>query len=163
MQTADGKSSIDRLGEIATLFEKSKLELREAENSRDALRRQIVGEEPVLLPEAPGADASISLPEIDGRIDVQKRNLDALLQKYTQRDARLVAGPRVGEDVAVIDMGDRYMVVKTDPITFATDQIGWYAVNVNANDIATAVEETSPPKSPAIPIPWVEPKMRIAM
>ena len=81
MQTADGKSSIDRLGEIATMFEKSKLELREAENSRDALRRQIVGEEPVLLPESPGADASISLPEIDGRIDVQKRNLDALLQK----------------------------------------------------------------------------------
>ena len=35
-------------------------------------------------------------------------------------------------------MGDRYMVVKTDPITFATDQIGWYAVNVNANDVATS-------------------------
>jgi len=29
-------------------------------------------------------------------------------------------------------------VVKTDPITFATDQIGWYAVNVNANDVATS-------------------------
>ena len=50
----------------------------------------------------------------------------------------MIAGPRVGEDVAVIDMGDRYMVVKTDPITFATDQIGWYVVNVNANDIATS-------------------------
>ena len=33
MQTADGKSSMDRLGEIATLLEKSRLELREAENS----------------------------------------------------------------------------------------------------------------------------------
>src|SRR5262249_4947116 len=30
-----------------------------------------------------------------------------------------------------------YLVAKTDPITFATDEIGWYAVNVNANDIAT--------------------------
>ncbi|MGI6207983.1 MAG: AIR synthase-related protein, partial [Anaerolineae bacterium] len=38
---------------------------------------------------------------------------------------------------AVIDMGDRYLVAKTDPITFATDEIGWYLVNVNANDIAT--------------------------
>ena len=36
----------------------------------------------------------------------------------------------------MIDFGDRYLVAKTDPITFATDAIGWYAVNVNANDIA---------------------------
>src|SRR5207244_12554580 len=43
----------------------------------------------------------------------------------------------VGEDAAVIDFGDRYLVAKTDPITFATDDIGWYAVHVNANDIAT--------------------------
>jgi len=35
-------------------------------------------------------------------------------------------------------MGDRYLVAKTDPITFATEKIGWYAVNVNANDIACA-------------------------
>jgi len=64
--------------------------------------------------------------------------MQKLLQSCTRADERLIAGPRVGEDVAVIDMGDRYMVVKTDPITFATDQIGWYVVNVNANDIATS-------------------------
>jgi hydrogenase maturation factor len=33
-------------------------------------------------------------------------------------------------------VGEYYLVAKTDPITFATDDIGWYAVNVNANDIA---------------------------
>jgi hydrogenase maturation factor len=44
--------------------------------------------------------------------------------------------PGVGVDAAVIDMGDRYLVAKTDPITFATDAVGWYAVHVNANDIA---------------------------
>ena len=64
--------------------------------------------------------------------------LERLLKEYTQTTDRLVAGPRVGEDVAVIDMGDRYMVVKTDPITFASDQIGWYAVHVNANDVVTS-------------------------
>jgi len=64
--------------------------------------------------------------------------LRQLLERYTRPNGRLIAGPRVGEDVAVIDMGDRYMVVKTDPITFATDQIGWYAVHVNANDVATS-------------------------
>ena len=64
--------------------------------------------------------------------------MQSLLERYAGHHERLIAGPRVGEDVAVIDMGDRYMVVKTDPITFATDQIGWYAVNVNANDVATS-------------------------
>lgn len=52
-------------------------------------------------------------------------------------DARLVVGPQMGEDAAVLDLGDRYLVVKTDPITFATDYIGWYAVQVNANDVAS--------------------------
>ncbi len=35
-------------------------------------------------------------------------------------------------------LSGKYLAAKTDPITFATDQIGWYAVHVNANDIAAA-------------------------
>jgi hydrogenase maturation factor len=62
--------------------------------------------------------------------------LDYLLSTYAHADERLVVGPRVGEDAAVIDFGSQYLVAKTDPITFATDQIGWYAVHVNANDLA---------------------------
>lgn len=61
--------------------------------------------------------------------------LRALLNGLPQ-DPRVVVGPGVGEDAAVVDMGDRYLVAKTDPITFATDEIGWYAVQVNANDLA---------------------------
>jgi hydrogenase expression/formation protein HypE len=49
----------------------------------------------------------------------------------------VVVGPRFGEDAAVIDMGKTYLVAKTDPITFTRERIGWYAVNINANDIAT--------------------------
>src|SRR5205823_1647746 len=45
-------------------------------------------------------------------------------------------GPRVGEDAAVIDLGDRYLVAAADPVTFATDDVAWYALQVNANDIA---------------------------
>ena len=33
-------------------------------------------------------------------------------------------------------MGDRYLVATTDPITFTSEKIGWYAVQINANDIA---------------------------
>jgi hydrogenase expression/formation protein HypE len=61
--------------------------------------------------------------------------LQSVLDKHASRDARVVVGPRVGEDAAVIDLGDRYLVVTADPITFATDELGWYALHVNANDI----------------------------
>lgn len=69
--------------------------------------------------------------------------LDELLRRYATPDPRLHVGPRSGEDAAVIDFcpgagpDGRLLVAKTDPITFATDEIGWYVVNVNANDVAT--------------------------
>ncbi len=62
--------------------------------------------------------------------------LSDLIGHYTHTHPRLVVPPGLGEDAAVIDFGDRYLVAKTDPITFATDAVGWYAVHVNANDIA---------------------------
>src|ERR1700758_661714 len=62
--------------------------------------------------------------------------LARLLGKFVPASPRVVIGPRVGEDAAVLDMGDRYLVATTDPITFATDEMGWYALHVNANDLA---------------------------
>ena len=62
--------------------------------------------------------------------------LQRLFTKYVAADPRVVVGPQVGEDAAVLDMGDRYLVATTDPITFATDEMGWYALHVNANDLA---------------------------
>src|SRR2546422_648714 len=67
---------------------------------------------------------------------LRAETLQAIFDKHPVRDPRVVVGPRVGEDAAVIDAGDRYLVATTDPITFATDDIGWYALQVNANDIA---------------------------
>jgi hydrogenase expression/formation protein HypE len=62
--------------------------------------------------------------------------LAALLAAAASDDPRVIVGPRVGVDAAVIDFGGRYLVAKSDPITFATEGIGWYAVQVNANDLA---------------------------
>ena len=62
--------------------------------------------------------------------------LAELLSNISGGDPRVIVGPGIGMDAAVLDMGDRYLVAKTDPITFATDQVGWYAVHVNANDVA---------------------------
>lgn len=55
----------------------------------------------------------------------------------TITDPRVIVGPEIGEDAAVIDMGAAYLVAKTDPITFVADDIGWYAIVINANDLAT--------------------------
>lgn len=63
--------------------------------------------------------------------------LARLLARYALPDDRLLIGPGVGRDAAAIALDDRRaLVVKSDPITFATAEIGWYLVNVNANDLA---------------------------
>jgi len=51
-------------------------------------------------------------------------------------DKRVIVGPGIGKDAAVIDFGKTCLVVKTDPITFTSSNLGWYSVNINANDIA---------------------------
>ncbi len=99
LAASEGKSGIDRLGELSTQMNLARLQLREAEHSRDALRRQIAGEEPVLLPDSPGSESSVSLPEIDGRIDTQKRNLDTLLQRYTEQHPDVVGTRRLIKDL----------------------------------------------------------------
>jgi hydrogenase maturation factor len=63
--------------------------------------------------------------------------LASLLEGVRQHDSRVVVGPGIGHDAAVIDNGGpELLVAKTDPITLAGDMAGWYAVHVNANDIA---------------------------
>ena len=64
-----------------------------------------------------------------------------LLSKYVftclgVEDERVIQGPLIGEDAAVIDNGDKVLVVKANPITGAENKIGWLAVHINANDIA---------------------------
>ena len=48
----------------------------------------------------------------------------------------LVLGPGPGRDAAVVQLDDRYLVLAADPISFPTPRPGWYAVHVNANDVA---------------------------
>ena len=64
------------------------------------------------------------------------KQLRELLTPLQRVDPRVIIGPQLGEDATVLDFGSKYLVVTTDPVTFATDRIGWYVVHVNANDIA---------------------------
>jgi hydrogenase maturation factor len=49
----------------------------------------------------------------------------------------VTVGPAAGIDGAVLDIGDKSLIVSMDPITGAVERIGWLSVNVNANDVAT--------------------------
>lgn len=62
--------------------------------------------------------------------------LERMIRAYTSSLHGVAVGAQVGEDAAAIDLGDRYLLAKTDPITFAAKDIGSYAIFVNANDIA---------------------------
>jgi hydrogenase maturation factor len=67
------------------------------------------------------------------------RLLQDFLDQFTLDDASVLINPGVGEDIAAVDIeSQEVLILKSDPITFATDSIGQYAVMVNANDIATA-------------------------
>lgn len=95
VQSADGKDATARLGEIAAQLETAKLQLREAEQARDAARRQLADEKAngnivaaqTLLSEPSG---SFATPEIDARIEAQKRTLDQLMQRYTDQHPDIV-------------------------------------------------------------------------
>ncbi len=90
-QNLDGKSSADRMGEVAAQLEAARLQLREAERARDAARVQLDREQKAFGSGAPVAEgsarvsAALATPELDARIDGMKRNLDGLLQRYTEK------------------------------------------------------------------------------
>ncbi len=60
-----------------------------------------------------------------------------VFSKLGRSDADVILGPEIGEDAAVVKIGDQVVVAATDPITGSVEDVGWLAVHVNANDIAT--------------------------
>lgn len=64
--------------------------------------------------------------------------LRRLLRRFGEtQDSRVVVGAGIGLDAAAIRVGGTTLVAKTDPITFVSDEIGTYALLINANDLAT--------------------------
>jgi polysaccharide chain length determinant protein (PEP-CTERM system associated) len=102
IQTSGGQDSAGRMAEISGQLEQAKLELREAENARDAAKAQLASEQTVgltaqsLLQESA---TSVATPEIDARIEAQKRSLDALLQRFTERHPDVVSTRRLLKDL----------------------------------------------------------------
>jgi polysaccharide chain length determinant protein (PEP-CTERM system associated) len=96
---AEGRDFFGRMGQLGEELASAKLELRAAEQSRDALKREVAGEDPVFLPDDNNAVASTPVPEIDARIEALKKNLDELLRRYTDQHPDVVGTKRVIEEL----------------------------------------------------------------
>ncbi len=88
-----GTDYISRLSALKDNIESARLELRAAEQSRDAYKAQVAGLAPVYLPEQ--QQPSVAVPEIDARIAAQKTKLDELLRSYTDEHPDVVGTRRV--------------------------------------------------------------------
>jgi polysaccharide chain length determinant protein (PEP-CTERM system associated) len=105
VQIGDGRDAATRVAEIGGQLQKAKLELREAEDARDAAKAELNGQKgvgnasgalPNLLQDTTGPMAT---PEIDGRIDALRRQLDLLLQRYTEQHPDVLSAQRMIRDL----------------------------------------------------------------
>jgi len=102
MQATDGQDTAARMAELNTQFDAARLQMREAEQARDAARNALANEKgadnqlPDLL-----ADASFTpaTPEIDARLDAQRRQLDAMLQRFTDQHPDVISARRLIKDL----------------------------------------------------------------
>ncbi|MEM3616448.1 MAG: AIR synthase family protein [Candidatus Bathyarchaeia archaeon] len=62
---------------------------------------------------------------------------DVIFKNLGFKRGEVILGPSAGYDGAIIDVGEKSLVASMDPITGAVERIGWLAVNINANDVAT--------------------------
>ncbi len=76
--------------EIARL----RVELQAAEQSREALRRELSSEDPTMPAEALGVPVQSPTAETDARLEAQKRQLDELMRRYTEEHPDVIAARR---------------------------------------------------------------------
>ena len=104
LQNAEGRDMAGQIGVVSGQLSQARLELREAENARDSAKRQLDAERDQnanitsssLLQESA---MQISTPEIDARIDAQKRQLDGLLQRFTEQHPDVVNTRRLIQEL----------------------------------------------------------------
>jgi polysaccharide chain length determinant protein (PEP-CTERM system associated) len=90
---SEGQTYYVRLSEAQAALNQASLSLREATNSRDAIKKQLAAVDetpPSLLPDQPTA-LEYSNPELDARIQELQKQLDGLQLRYTDTHPDIVA------------------------------------------------------------------------
>ena len=105
LHSSEGKDSAARLGELSEQLNQARLALREAEQARDAAKQQLQADKgqgsnsasQSLLQDS--TVAGVSTPEIDSRLETQKKNLDSLLQRFTEQHPDVISTRRLIKDL----------------------------------------------------------------
>ncbi len=89
-----GGDYVGRISESTNQLNQAKLELREQEQIREALRQQLTGEAPSLIGDPNSAQSGL-VPEIDTRLESLKKNLDGLRLQYTDQHPDVIQTKRL--------------------------------------------------------------------
>ena len=150
MQSQNGLDSAGRAAEVGNTLSQARLELREAESARAAASRQLEVLRSARLPVRGGG--VMPTPEIDARLEVQKRNLDALLQRYTEAhpdvvNTRRLIGELESQKLREIEelrrkaqMGAPMVVAETNPAVLELSRI-YSAAEVQVASLRARVAE----------------------
>jgi polysaccharide chain length determinant protein (PEP-CTERM system associated) len=103
LMNTDGRDFFARMGQLNEQIAKTRLDLRAAEQSRDAMKKELEGSAsgPVAAAGAaePAEEPEIVIPEIDGRLQALKQNLDDMLRRYTEQHPDVVNTRRIIADL----------------------------------------------------------------
>lgn len=103
--SGDGKDAASHLSELSAQLERARLEYREAVNARDAAKAQLEAEkargggQSTIQSLMQESNTNISTPELDARLADQRRNLDALLQRYTDQHPDIITTRKLIKDL----------------------------------------------------------------
>jgi polysaccharide chain length determinant protein (PEP-CTERM system associated) len=89
-----GSDYSTKMGELADALNAARLELVEAEQARNAIKRQIAGDDPAPMT-SDVIDPADANPELDSRIQALNKNLDGLRLQYTEQHPDIVAAKRL--------------------------------------------------------------------
>jgi len=88
-----GKDFVSQMSAMGDQIRDGRVELRVAEQTRDGIRRQLedqTKERIAAVAENPGYSPKIAVPELDGRIEALKRQIDELLRNFTEQHPDVV-------------------------------------------------------------------------
>ena len=112
--SGNGKDYFTQMSEAGNELATARLSLEEAENGRTALRRQMAGEDTVLLGGAAEAQ-NVAVPEIDGRISALKKNLDEMRLRFTDAYPDIISTKRIIAELEDQKKAEVAAMVKASP------------------------------------------------
>ncbi len=112
--SGNGKDYFTQMSEAGNELATARLALEEAENGRNALRRQMAGEDAVLLGANPDAQ-NVAVPEIDTRIASLKHNLDEMRLHFTDAYPDIISTKRIIGELEEQKKAEVAAMVKASP------------------------------------------------